>query len=115
MSWINMKSRRSFDFTAPYSEEGERLVTVPFPVAVRREAVDGEIVHDANPALVTVSPSAALTLTVEPSVQPGSLLVIRNEGTAGATVAGVACVVEKVTTLMYDGNGYVSIGNTTIA
>ena len=32
MSYINMKSRRSFDFYAPYNEEGERLVTIPFPV-----------------------------------------------------------------------------------
>ena len=29
MSYINMKSRRSFDFYAPYNEEGERLVTIP--------------------------------------------------------------------------------------
>ena len=37
MSYINMKSRRSFDFYAPYNEEGERLVTIPFPVAVDRK------------------------------------------------------------------------------
>lgn len=38
MSYINMKSRRSFDFYAPYNEEGERLVTIPFPVAVDRQS-----------------------------------------------------------------------------
>lgn len=40
-----MKSRRSFDFYAPYNEEGERLVTIPFPVAVERKVEETGIVH----------------------------------------------------------------------
>ena len=115
MSWINMKSRRSFDFTAPYNEEGERLVAVPFPVAVARKVVDGNIIHDANPALVSISPAQAANISVDANVQAGSLLIIRNEGASTATVSGVACAASKVTTLMYDGNAYVKIAETAIA
>ena len=60
-----MKSRRSFDFYAPYNEEGERLVTIPFPVAVERKVEETGIVHDANPALVTVTPALEETIDVE--------------------------------------------------
>ena len=95
MSYINMKSRRSFDFYAPYNEEGERLVTIPFPV--------------------TVAAAAAETIEVETKVQAGSLLVIRNEGTAVATVGGANCAASKVTTLMWDGNAYVELCASEIA
>lgn len=115
MSYINMKSRRSFDFYAPYNEEGERVVTIPFPVAVKREVFDTGIVHDANPALVTVAPTAEKTIDVETLVQPGSLLIVRNEGTAVATVGTANCAASKVTTLMWDGNAYVELANSTIA
>lgn len=115
MSYINMQSRRSFDFYAPYNEEGERLVTIPFPVAVKRKVEETGIVHDANPALVTVAPAAAETIEVETKVQVGSLLVIRNEGTAVATVGGANCAASKVTTLMWDGNAYVELGSSEIA
>ena len=115
MSYINMKSRRSFDFYAPYTEEGERGVTIPFPVAVKREVSDTGIVHDANPALVTVAPTAEKTIDVETLVQPGSLLIVRNEGTAVATVGTANCAASKVTTLMWDGNAYVELANSTIA
>lgn len=114
MSWINMKSRRSFDFAAPYNEEGERVVTIPFPIAVNREVTDTGIVHDANPAVVTVSPAAAETIEVETKVQAGSLLIIRNEGTAKVTIGDVDCDAPGVTTLMWDGNGYFKMGNTAI-
>ena len=109
MSYINMKSRRSFDFYAPYNEEGERLVTIPFPVAVERKAEETGIEHDANPALVTVAPSTTGTIEVETKVQAGSLLIIRNEGTAVATVGGANCAASKVTTLMWDGNAYAEL------
>lgn len=110
-----MQSRRSFDFYAPYNEEGERLVTIPFPVAVERKVEEAGIVHDANPALVTVTPAAAETIEVETKVQAGSLLVVRNEGTAVATVGGANCAASKVTTLMWDGNAYVELGSSEIA
>ena len=109
MSYINMKSRRSFDFYAPYNEEGERLVTIPFPVAVERKVEETGIVHDANPALVAVAPSTTGTIEVETKVQAGSLLIIRNEGTAVATVGGANCAASKVTTLMWDGNAYAEL------
>lgn len=115
MSYINMKSRRSFDFYAPYNEEGERVVIIPFPVAVKREVTETGIVHDANPALVTVAPAAEKTIDVETLVQPGSLLIVRNEGTAVATVGGTNCAASKVTTLMWDGNAYVELANSEIA
>lgn len=115
MSYINMKSRRSFDFYAPYNEEGERLVTIPFPVAVKREVSENGIVHDANPVLVSVTPSEAETVDVETQVQPGSLLIVRNEGTAVSTVGGVNCAASKVTTLMWDGNAYVELANSAIS
>lgn len=115
MSYINMKSRRSFDFYAPYNEEGERVVTIPFPVAVKREVSETGIVHDANPALVTVAPAAEKTIDVETKVQAGALMIVRNEGTAVATVGGANCAASKITTLMWDGNAYVELANSTIA
>lgn len=115
MSWINMKSRRSFDFFAPYNEEGERVVTIPFPVAVQREVTETGIVHDANPAIVTVSPTTEEEIDVETKVQAGSLMIVRNEGAAAAVVGAVPCAAAKVTTLMYDGNAYVSLASTEIA
>lgn len=115
MSYMNMKSRRSFNFYAPYNEEGERVVTIPFPVAVNREVTETGIVHDANPALVTVAPTAEKTIDVETVVQPGSLLIVRNEGTAVATVGGTNCAASKVTTLMWDGNAYAELANSAIS
>ena len=115
MSYINMKSRRSFDFYAPYNEEGERLVTIPFPVAVDRKVEKNGSVHDANPALVTVSPATTETIDVETKVQPGSLLIVRNEGAAVATVGGANCAQKKVTTLMWDGNAYAELATSAIS
>lgn len=115
MSYINMQSRRSFDFFAPYNEEGERVVTIPFPVAVKREVSETGIVHNANPALVTVAPTAEKTIDVETKVQAGSLLIVRNEGSAVATVGGANCAASKVTTLMWDGNAYVELANSAIS
>lgn len=116
MSYINMKSRRSFDFAAPYNEEGDRVVTIPFPVAVIREvSEDGTLVHDANPALVSVAPTEVLDIDVETKVQAGSFMIVSNAGTAVATVGGANCDAQKVSTLMFDGNAYVVIATSDIA
>lgn len=73
------------------------------------------IVHDANPALVTVSPATTETIDVETKVQPGSLLIVRNEGAAVATVGGANCAQKKVTTLMWDGNAYAELATSAIS
>lgn len=114
MSWINMRSRRSFDFTAPYNEEGDRCITVPFPVAITREVMEGKIVHDANPTLVENEVKAEAVIQVETQVQAGTMLIFKNIGTAAATIGEVECAGGYVTTLMYDGNGYIKIGTTEI-
>lgn len=114
MSWINIKSRRSFDFVAPYNEEGERVVTIPFPVAVAREVSADGVVHDANPALVRIAPEAETTIDVEVAVQPGSLMIVHNSGSAVATVGDVNCAALHVTTLMWDGNAYVELSSSQI-
>ena len=95
MSYINMGSRRSFDFYAPYNEEGERVITIPFPVEV--------------------APTAEKTIDVETKVQAGSLMIVRNGGTAVATVGGANCAASKVTTLMWDGNAYVELATSSIS
>lgn len=115
MSYINMKSRRSFDFYAPYNEEGERCVTIPFPVAVRRSPEGKNLTHECNPQLVDVEAgTAATTFTVDTKVQAGSLMIIRNASADAQTFGVVACAAGKVTTLMYDGNAYISIGTSDI-
>lgn len=115
MSYINMKSRRSFSFFAPYNEEGERSITVVFPVAIKRDIVDNKLVHDCNPTLAEVNSAEAITVEVETTVQPGAMLIITNRGTGAATVGGVECAGSYVTTLMWDGNGYLKLGATQIA
>lgn len=110
MSYINMKSRRSFDFSAPYSEEGERCVTTVFPIAIERKVVENKLVHDCNPTLAEVNSAAAVTIEVETTVQPGTMLILTNRGAGAATVEGVECAGEYVTTLMWDGNGYIKLG-----
>jgi hypothetical protein len=71
MSWTNTKPRRSFDFTAPYTEEGERLVTIPFPAAVRRDAVAGAVKHEAGSVLATVPPASAAAIPADASALGG--------------------------------------------
>ncbi|WP_042369729.1 hypothetical protein [Bacteroides neonati] len=115
MSYINMKSRRSFDFFAPYNEEGERCVTTVFPIAIKREVVDNKLVHDCNPTLAEVNSATAVTVQVEITVQPGTMLILTNRGAGAATVKGVACDGKKVTTLMWDGNGYIKLGESAIS
>jgi hypothetical protein len=116
MSWLNTKTGRSYDFFAPEAYKGGRLTVAPFPIPVDKTVdADGKVTHDANPALVAVAPAAATTVEVETKAPAGSLLIVTNTGSAAATVGGVACAFGKVTTLLYDGNGYVSIGATTIA
>jgi hypothetical protein len=119
MSWFHNKSGQSFDFTAPfdknfqvpYEGEGKRCVLIPFPVAVAREVDDGnEVVHDVNPALVEVAPASAVTINVDTRVQPGSQMIVKNTGSVAATVGGASCAAGKVTTLLYDGNGYIALG-----
>lgn len=118
MSYINTKSNRTFDFYAPYTEEGERVQRIPFPVAASRKPVDStHITHDCNPQLMTFgSDASAGTFTVDTQVQAGSLLIVRNEHASNAqSIGGVSCAANKVTTLLWDGNEYVSIGASAIA
>lgn len=116
MSYLNMKSRRSFDFFAPYSEEGDRCVSIPFPIAVTRKPEGVKLVHDCNPQLVEFATgTAATTFEVDTQVQAGSLLIIKNASAAAQTIGAAACAAGKVTTLMYDGNAYISIGTSTIS
>ena len=106
-----MKSRRSFDFFAPYTEEGDRCVQIPFPVAVTRKPEDKSLVHDCNPQIVDIAAgTAATTFTLDTQVQAGSLLIVNAQ-----TIGEVACAASKVTTLMYDGNAYISIGTSDIS
>ena len=115
-SYLNMKSRRSFTFFAPYTEEGDRNIQVVFPIAVDRGAVaDNKVLHDCNPQIVSTAPSAAATVTVTTKVQIGSLLIVKNTGTAAATVGGVSCANAKVTTLLWDGNAYAKLGESSIS
>lgn len=116
MSWINMKARRSYDFVAPYTEEGERCETVVFPIAVKRSVENSKIVHDCNPQIVEIASDAAeATISVDTMVQAGSLMIVHNASAKAQTFESVACAAGKVTTLMFDGNGYISIGTTDIS
>lgn len=116
MSYINMRSRRSFDFLAPYNEEGERCVTIPFPVAVHRKPEGATLVHDCNPQLVDFAAGTAeTTFEVDTKVQAGSLLIVKNESVNAQTMETAACAAGKVTTLMWDGNAYISIGTSDLA
>lgn len=116
MSYINMRSRRSFDFTAPYSEEGERCVTIPFPVAVHRTPEGNTLVHDCNPQLVDFAVGTAETaLEVDTQVQAGSLMIVKNASASAQTIETAACAAGKVTTLLWDGNAYISIGTSDLA
>ncbi|WP_042373051.1 hypothetical protein [Bacteroides neonati] len=115
MSHINMKSRRSFDFFAPYNEEGERCVTTVFPIAIKRGVVDNKLAHDCSPTLAEVNSATSITVQVETTVQPGTMLILSNRGAGAATVKGVECAGKKVTTLMWDGNGYIKLGETAIS
>jgi hypothetical protein len=115
MSWLNTKTGRSYDFFAPEAYEGERLTVIPFPIPVGKAVSDdGKVTHDANPALVAVAPAEAATIDVTTKAPAGSLLIVTNTGSANATVGGVSCAFGEVTTLLYDGNGYASIGSTSI-
>ena len=110
-----MKSRRSFDFFAPYTEEGDRCIQIPFPVAVTRNPEGNSLVHDCNPQIVGIAEgTAATTFALDTRVQAGSLLIVRNASTNAQTIGTVACAASKVTTLMYDGNAYISIGTSAI-
>lgn len=115
MSYLNMKSRRSFTFFAPYTEEGDRSVQVVFPIAVNRTvSTDNKVVHDCNPTLIAVAPTADITIAVTTNVQAGSFLIVKNTSAdKKATVGGVDCAFGVTTTLMYDGNAYISVGSST--
>lgn len=118
MSYINTKSNRTFDFFAPYTEEGDKVQRIPFPVAASRKPTDAtHITHDCNPQLMTFgSDASAGTFTVDTQVQAGSLLIVRNEHASNAqSIGGVSCAANKVTTLLWDGQAYVSIGTSTIS
>ncbi len=103
------------DFYAPYNEEGDRCVLVPFPLAIVRQVVDSKLIHDCNPEIVEVaSGTAAMTVVVDTQVQAGSLLIVRNESANAQTFGVASCAASKVTTLMYDGNSYIAIGTSDI-
>ena len=117
MSYINTKCRKSYDFFAPEQNSGDRSQSIVFPIAVTREvSTDNKVVHDCNPTLIAVAPSTAdITITVTTKVQAGSLLIVKNTSAAKkATTGGVDCAFGKVTTLMYDGNGYIKVGESAV-
>lgn len=116
MSYINTQSNRTFDFFAPYTEEGERVQRIPFPIAVRRATDAGSLVHDCNPQLLDLPEGTEeKTVAVETRVQAGSLLIVRNEDpSADCTVGGATCTKQSVTTLLWDGAGYIVLGNTSL-
>ena len=112
MSYLNSKSGRTFDFVAPYTEEGERCQRIPFPIAVNRKPADAShITHDANPQVMTFdSEASAGTYTVTTEVQPGGLLIVINEHASNKqTVGGVECAANDSTVLMWTGKKYVRI------
>ena len=116
MSYLNMKSRRNFDFYAPYNEEGERCERIPFPIAIKREPEGTKLVHDCNPQLVEFAAgTAATTFTVDTQVQPGSMMIVTNRSDKAQTIGAAVCAATKVTTLMWDGNDYVSLAESAIA
>ena len=100
-----MKSRRSFTFFAPYNEEGERVIEVPFPVPVKRAVVDGGLTHDANPAIVNISPAEDTAIDVDAKAPAGALIIVKNEGEAKATLAGAECLAGETSVLMHAGEG----------
>lgn len=59
--------------------------------------------------------TAATTFTLDTQVQAGSLLIVKNGSVNAQTIGEVACAASKVTTLMYDGNAYISIGTSDIS
>lgn len=112
MSYLNTKSGRTFDFVAPYTEEGERCQRIPFPIAVNRKPVDsGNITHDCNPQVMTFDSNASAgTFTVKTLVQAGSILIVNNEHASNKqTVGGVECAANDSTVLMWTGKKYVRI------
>lgn len=114
MSYLNSKSYRTFDFFAPYTEEGERCQWIPFPIAVNRKPVDeSNIIHDTNPQVMTFgSDASAGSYTVTTEVQPGALLIVNNEHTSNKqTIGGVECAASDSTVLMWTGKKYVQISN----
>lgn len=70
--------------------------------------------HDCNPQIVDIAAETAATTLNWTPVQAGSLLIVRNASTNAQTIGKVACAASKVTTLMYDGNAYISIGTSEI-
>lgn len=112
MSYLNSKSYRTYDFFAPYSEKGDKVTRIPFPVAIDREPVDStNITHDCSPQVMTFgSDASAGTYSVKTEVQPGSILIINNEHSSNAqTVADISCKANDSTVLMWTGKKYVQI------
>lgn len=70
----------------------------------------------AIPQIVDIAAgTAATTFTLDTQVQAGSLLIVKNGSVNAQTIGEVACAASKVTTLMYDGNAYISIGTSDIS
>ena len=117
MSYLNTKSNRVFDFMAPYTEEGEKVQRIVFPIAVTRKPEDStHIKHDCNPQIMDfASGSSAGTFQVDTQVQAGSLMVVINRAASNVqTIGGVACAANKVSTLMWNGLAYFKLGESAI-
>lgn len=113
--YINNDTSKSYNFVAPANPGDPAVSEIPFPVATPA-IVEGQTVrHVGNPSVFKTEPAAAITYSVEigAGVQPGACLMVDNTGTAAATVGGAECAPGKVTTLLYDGNGFVTLGTTT--
>lgn len=110
--WLNNQTGKSYNFSAPTNERDKQINEIPFPIATPA-IIEGNVLHHCgNPTTAKIEPTEPVTYSVEMAegVQPGSLLIIENGGAATATVGGVACVEAKVTTLLFDGNGFISLG-----
>lgn len=112
--WLNNQTGKSYNFSAPTNEKDKQINEIPFPIATPAIIEGNTLHHCGNPTVAKVEPTAAQTYSVEvdEGVQPGSILIVENGGTAAVTVSGVACAVAKITTLLFDGNGFISLGTT---
>lgn len=119
MSYLDLTTYKSYNFVAPRNPNDPDITLVPFPVASVKTLDPAAPVAaiDGNPTVLDtggLTADATLTPEVSPAVQPGSLVIVRNGSAFVATLGGVDCAAGTVTTLLYDGNGYIELGSTTI-
>lgn len=112
--WLNNQTGKSYNFSAPTNENDKQINEIPFPIATPAVIDGNTLKHCGNPTIAKVEPTAAVTYTVEVAegIQPGSMVIVENGGTAAATVNGVTCAAAKITTLLFDGNSFISLGTT---